>query len=659
MKDELIARIGAAQRRQKIVLLALIFVFIPLAGGVALFFAAEAHQVTVYPKLAQDARPAAQSTDGVGFMLGRQFLLFSRAATVTFSYPNHSPISVQVVKNDGSDVISGILAPLPKTISASTQPPIEGSWFLNRVFMGKGFGVELTVFPGSRYNLEFVGPYGRSRVTELEPDTRLSLKENLKVDVSDWAISLDSDPSEALVASKGRLLGTTPLTLLPSSASQVVVISKQGYRSSQVDLAAQASYKTDQLVVTLQQEGERLPAVLSPADGELTGATLANDGSAVVLSGSLPVVLTYSKQGYVPQNLTVESTTKRVLFKLQRASGTLYLTGPSKATLSINGKGTYAAPISVDLPVGKTTVTIAADGYKSQKRQVSIYQDKVTELSPSLETLAAYQIRTAPDRIAADGNIYLVKIKPDRVTLGAPRNQRGQRANEIIREVELARQFYIGETEVSEAQYAKFAGGAASSNLPMVGVSWQDAAKFSNYLSAQENLDPFYIVRNNSIVGWNPEAIGYRLPTEAEWEYVASRHTKRREQIFTWGDKFKIPEAGFGNIADKSADGVAEIIISDRSDGYSRRAPVGSSRQVGSIADISGNVSEWVHDYYSISLPTELVLTDYLGPRIGRQHFVKGSNYFSSSWTELRVSYREPIDGAREDVGFRVARYVY
>ena len=86
---------------------------------------------------------------------------------------------------------------------------------------------------------------------------------------------------------------------------------------------------------------------------------------------------------------------------------------------------------------------------------------------------------------------------------------------------------------------------------------------------------------------------------------------------------------------------------------------MGFSKQVGDITDLSGNVSEWVHDYYSVAAPANQPLLDYLGPVRGRQHFIKGSNYLSSSWTELRNSYREPIDGARADVGFRVARYVF
>ena len=100
--------------------------------------------------------------------------------------------------------------------------------------------------------------------------------------------------------------------------------------------------------------------------------------------------------------------------------------------------------------------------------------------------------------------------------------------------------------------------------------------------------------------------------------------------------------------------------ISGYSDGNKKRATVGSyQREKSGLFDMSGNVSEWVHDIYTVEPPDkDLTYADFLGPKRGSQHIVKGSNYLSSSWTEFRGSFKESSDGARSDVGFRIARFI-
>jgi formylglycine-generating enzyme required for sulfatase activity len=75
------------------------------------------------------------------------------------------------------------------------------------------------------------------------------------------------------------------------------------------------------------------------------------------------------------------------------------------------------------------------------------------------------------------------------------------------------------------------------------------------------------------------------------------------------------------------------------------------------IHDLAGNVSEWIHDFYSIALPSG-VLTDPTGPDRGEYHVVRGSNYTHGRFSELRWTFRDYGADARADVGFRIARYL-
>ena len=111
----------------------------------------------------------------------------------------------------------------------------------------------------------------------------------------------------------------------------------------------------------------------------------------------------------------------------------------------------------------------------------------------------------------------------------------GRRANEVEHPVELRRAFYMASTETTNAQFRQFeathdSGLIESYSLdrdhqPVAGISWQQATSFCNWLSRLEGLPPFYRENQGIIIGFNPSSTGYRLPSEAEWEYVARAGT--------------------------------------------------------------------------------------------------------------------------------------
>ena len=155
-------------------------------------------------------------------------------------------------------------------------------------------------------------------------------------------------------------------------------------------------------------------------------------------------------------------------------------------------------------------------------------------------------------------------------------------------------------------------------------------------------------------------ADGYRLPTEAEWEWLARKAGRRAVTRFTWGDDYQVPR-GSGNLADESARTQVAQFVPQYTDGFAGVAPVGSfGADAAGLHDISGNVSEWVHDFYQITPATnQQVLRNPAGPAFGEGHVVKGSSWRSGTPTTLRAAYREPGSGGRDDLGFRVVRYVY
>ncbi|MBT7563071.1 MAG: SUMF1/EgtB/PvdO family nonheme iron enzyme, partial [Porticoccaceae bacterium] len=197
------------------------------------------------------------------------------------------------------------------------------------------------------------------------------------------------------------------------------------------------------------------------------------------------------------------------------------------------------------------------------------------------------------------------------------------------------------------------------STNPVVNISWNDAALYCNWLSSKEGFKPFYSVRAGKVFGVEKESRGYRLPTEAEWEYAARFANKRKSTLFVWGDDYQVEETA-GNVADKSAENSVRTYIGGYNDSFKSVAPAGSfGVEKSGLFDMSGNVSEWVTDVLSYKIPDKnTVYTDYMGPSRGRDHVIKGSNFTSASWTELRASFKESSDSALPEVGFRIARYI-
>jgi formylglycine-generating enzyme required for sulfatase activity len=204
------------------------------------------------------------------------------------------------------------------------------------------------------------------------------------------------------------------------------------------------------------------------------------------------------------------------------------------------------------------------------------------------------------------------------------------------------RSFYMGRTEVTQREWAELMGSNPSyfkgDNLPVESVRWLEAIEYCNKLSLKEGLIPAYRGGGNDIV-CNFTATGYRLPTEAEWEYAARGGNK---------DYLSYEYAG-GN----SVDSVAWY------DGNSgnRTHPVGT-KQPNSLGlyDMSGNVWEWCWDRYGSNYSGGSQ-TDPTGASVGSARVLRGGSWnYTAAYVRSACRNRNNPPFRTDSLGFRLVR---
>jgi formylglycine-generating enzyme required for sulfatase activity len=211
---------------------------------------------------------------------------------------------------------------------------------------------------------------------------------------------------------------------------------------------------------------------------------------------------------------------------------------------------------------------------------------------------------------------------PGEFIMGSPSSEADRGSDEAQVKVTLSKGFWMGKTEVTQAQWQALMGKNPShfkgANLPVESVSWNDAQEFL------KKIDEVLAATD----GWKT-----MLPTEAQWEYAA-----RAGESWLYSGSDKLDEVAW--YGDNSSDKTNSV-------GMKKANAWG-------LHDISGNVTEWCRDWYGEKLPGE---TDPQGAALGAYRVFRGGSWFVSAFSS-RVAdrYSNNPTGTSGSIGFRVLR---
>ena len=217
-------------------------------------------------------------------------------------------------------------------------------------------------------------------------------------------------------------------------------------------------------------------------------------------------------------------------------------------------------------------------------------------------------------------SLELLIVPAGKFTMGSPISETGRTSNELEHEVTISKSFFLGKYEVTQAQWEAIMDDNPSSEggakLPVTDVSYEDCKKFIKKL-------------NEKTSG------GFRLPTEAEWEYACRAGTKTRYAV---GERFGKDQANFLD----SKIGKPVFVGSYKSNAFG-------------FHDMHGNVDEWCNDWYG-PYAKEPILNPK-GPPEGKYRVLRGGAFnFDASYQRSAIrNFIRPTD-RDHNLGFRIAR---
>jgi formylglycine-generating enzyme required for sulfatase activity len=611
------------------------------------------------------------------FRLGDRYLMREGSHRVTAELPGYYPIDEVVevgVLSDQSFAFEFVR--LPGLVTFRTEPEAAAEITLDGDVIGPTPLVDFEVRPGT-HQVRFVAERYLAEVATIDIEGGHE-RQTLAVALTpSWApVTVISEPAGAEIRVDGRVLDRTPATVELTAGEREIEVALAGYNSvsREIRVLADQPQTLDPVVLTLADGRVALSTSPEDANVSVNGQYFGQSPIDLRLPPNARHQLTVRRPGYEPvtrELLLAPGSRQPLAIELVPQLGVVRVTSdPPGAAVFVGDRAAGETPVELQpLMAIEQTVFVRLAGYAEASEAITPRPGYPQTLSFDLEKLDAATGDGYRGLVTTSFGERLRLIPGGRFTMGSSRSDPDRGVNEVLRNVELTRSFYLAETEMTNARFRRcepehdsgsFEGHSLNGDdQPVVDVTTQAVFACLNQLSIEDGLQPVYIEDGGMLVPSRPLRNGYRLPTEAEleWALKAAGQGDAESPRFTWGEAWP-PADRTENVADLSAEDILPNVNYVYTDGYPVSAPVGSfAPNAAGLYDLGGNVTEWVQDYYDpVTQASAEVLADPLGPVRGRSHVVRGPSWRSASVRQLRIAYRDYETAARPDLGFRIAR---
>jgi len=327
-------------------------------------------------------------------------------------------------------------------------------------------------------------------------------------------------------------------------------------------------------------------------------------------------------------------------------------TGTLTWTITDDQPWLSASPTSGSTTTGADEVTVTVD---RTGLSAGSYSGTVT-VTPGTGSAQDVTVQMSVAGGPAQG---FVLLQSGTFTMGSPTGELCRESNETQHQVTLTRGVYVGVTEVTQAQWLATMGWNASHfsgpDRPVETVTWYDAVSYCNQRSVADGLTPAYTISDPSYngvhiisaaVAWNQEADGYRLLTEAEWEYACRA-----------GSSSAFCNGGISQCYCGSGPYLGLVGWYCGNAGSQTHDVAQKDPNAWGLYDMHGNVWEWCWDWYGDQGGPAI---DPTGPGSGSYRVGRGGCWYSYAQV-CRSAYRHhDWPAMRGDaVGLRLARTAF
>ena len=622
-------------------------------------------KIIVFP---EDARNTAKIIPNNFLDIGYgQFIYsFSKSPSFKIIAKDYEELETILPKEKKGISFEVTLKELPGVINLSINKKLEDTkWFINGEFVMTGENISKKVSPGY-YEITIDHPIHERKIIKKTIKKNEKFVKLISLDKLNAILNIKTTPAGSEIFFNAKKIGLSPLIFKTNGGEHKIKIKKDSYKVIEENILISNKNIINDRNYILKKIESSISVNALPPDGKLLINNILYDHQKKIdLSSETKYQILYSKKGYEDHKKTIKlkpKETRTIQFNLKKEFGTVdFISNPS-AEVWIDNTLLGSTPLTKKLQTFEQEIKIKRKEYRTQIHKIipNKISKKIIDVNLIKEATAKLKESKPQFTNQLGINFKLFNPKSEITKLGSERHERGQRANEVLRTVKLSKPFYVSTYEITNFQFSKYNNlniDSSKPNYPVKNVSWLEAAKFCNWLSSEEGLPKFYNIEGKKLKSFNSKSNGYRLLTEAEWEWLARKANKKKKTYFSWGDNFIIPD-NFMNIADESSKNSQKYYIKDYDDNYETVAPVGSfDMEQSGLYDLSGNLSEWIHDYYSVTFKKE-ILNDPLGKFNGISHVVKGANWSSGTLTKIRPSYRENAINGSDKIGFRIGRYL-